>query len=234
MPARPLVCAYCGGAAKARRELTKEHFVPQGLWDGPRPNRTITVPVHKRCNGGFAQDDEYLRTVLVSMAFDGGHPEIARLLAGAMARGFAERPRLLADHLRNLAVRPLVRPTGLYVGHAPTFVLDERRLALSLSRVVRGLYFATYRRPLPHGYGIVVQVPAPSLAEMADMTATMSAPRDFGDDVFKYLSVRETTDENATCWLLVFYRTVYFFGWTLPRDHEVGRWADFIRWTPGG
>lgn len=227
-----LVCAYCGGGAKARREMDREHFVPQGLWEGARPNKTMTVLVHKRCNGRFSEHDEYLRTVLACMAADSGHPEVTRLLQGSMARCFGDNPATLAKHLRGLAMRPVNTPSGLYIGHAPTFVLDGRILATSLSRMVRGLYFKLYRRPLPRGYGIVVPIPAPSLSEMAEMTATMSPARGFGDDVFLWRSVRDPKDENVTCWLLAFYKAVYFFGWTLLEGHDVQVWAQPVAWLP--
>jgi hypothetical protein len=62
----------------------------------------------------------------------------------------------------------------------------------------------------------------------------MSAPRWFGDDVFLYRSVRDPADENATCWLLAFYRAVYFFGWTIPEGQQVQAWAERLQWAPGG
>jgi hypothetical protein len=232
MPRKPVICAYCGEEVKKHRDGDKEHFVPKCLWDGPRPNGTITVRVHKRCNRGFSTDDEYLRTVLTCLAYESEHPEVARLLKGSMARCFAEKPGLLAKHLAGLAVRPMTTPSGLYVGHAPTFILDERRLAVSLSRMVRGLYFASFQRPLPRGYGIVVPIPAPLLSEMAEMTATMSPARGFGDDVFLWRSVRDPQDENSTCWFLAFYGAVHFFGWTIPEGHELRTWSHSIPWMP--
>ncbi len=232
MSRKALLCAYCGRQAKHRRELTREHFVPRGLWAGRRPERTITVPVHKRCNGRFSEDDEYLRTVLVCLASGSSHPDPAQILRGPMARSFAKKPATIIKHLQGLAVRPISTPSGLYVGHAPTFVLNEHRLAMSLSRVVRGLYFSAYGMPVPPGYGIVVPIPAPSLADMAEMTADMSEARGFGDDVFLWRSVRDFQDQNLTCWLLVFYKAVYFFGWTLPPGHDVQSWSQFIAWLP--
>jgi hypothetical protein len=68
---------------------------------------------------------------------------------------------------------------------------------------------------------------------MAEMTATMSPTRGFGDDVFLWRSVRDPQDENLTCWLLAFYGAVYFFGWTVPEGHQLQTWSQSIPSMPG-
>jgi hypothetical protein len=67
---------------------------------------------------------------------------------------------------------------------------------------------------------------------MSEMTATMSAPGGFGDDVFLWRSVRDPQDENLTCWLLAFYKAVHFFAWTIPEGHDLQKWAEFVDWMP--
>jgi hypothetical protein len=230
MITRQVICAYCGAPIGDRSELTMEHFVPRGLWDGPRPAGTLTVPVHKQCNKRFSDDDEYFRSVLACWARDGDHPEVLGLLQGAMARCFTAKPGLFQKHFPDLRPRLVTQPSGLYLGRQLTFVLDPERVALAVSKIVRGLFYKAYNRPLPAGYGVCVPVPPPAPSEMAEMTSELSPPASFGDDVFVWRSLRDPEDENTTCWVLIFYRTVCFYAYTLPPGHPLLAGAAAVVW----
>jgi hypothetical protein len=71
---RSKLCVFCG-KDRSCGPMSAEHFIPKALWAGKRPPGTRTVPAHVKCNGRYAADNEYFRTVL---AFDDaaiGHPE---------------------------------------------------------------------------------------------------------------------------------------------------------------
>ncbi len=98
------ICAFCSKHGK----ITREHFVPQGLWSGKRPTRTETVPTCEDCNHGANLDDEYFRNTLVLMM--GEHPEKEQLMAGQVRRSFEQHPGWIKDLLKNSGMQPLLTP----------------------------------------------------------------------------------------------------------------------------
>jgi hypothetical protein len=114
MPAKQRICAYCGKPG-SRREGSREHFVPQCLWEGKRPNQTLTVWVHKSCNASFAKDDEYFRTALIAMYGTERHAEARKVVSGPVTRVMKTRPRFFMDQLRSLQVAPIESAGGIYL-----------------------------------------------------------------------------------------------------------------------
>lgn len=87
MARKPTICMYCGKETE-RSGRNREHFIPRGLWEGPRTNWTLTVPAHKTCNGDCAVDDEFFRDVVVAMNGADKHPEARRLIGGKVTRSY--------------------------------------------------------------------------------------------------------------------------------------------------
>jgi hypothetical protein len=56
------LCMFCG-KDETFGPMNMEHFVPRGLWAGPRPSGTKTCPAHVECNKRFAEDSDYFRLV---------------------------------------------------------------------------------------------------------------------------------------------------------------------------
>src|SRR5271157_4077533 len=97
------ICGLCG----VHSEVTREHFVPQCLWSGPRPVRTETVPACDQCNAGSNLDDEYFRNAIVMM-FDFDNPQKEQLFQGPVLRSLAKHPGWVVDALRQMKIRPLM------------------------------------------------------------------------------------------------------------------------------
>jgi hypothetical protein len=220
MAAKQQLCAYCGKAG-ARREMTQEHFVPKCLWEGHRPNRTLTVWVHHACNAGYSRDDEFFRTALVAMNGTERHPEAASVLQGTLARVMRKRPGVFLGHLGHLDFGPIESPSGLYLGNALTFTLDVPRFFRILRKIVLGLYYCKIGKPLPGDHGVHLAWENRHTRPVVEpLFPHMHSISDFGDDVFIYRWMRDPDDDRRTFWGLGFYKAVSFFAATLPEPEQ--------------
>src|SRR5260370_17512962 len=98
-------CGLCAALA----EVTREHFVPQGLWPGPRPNRTETVPACDACNARTNLDDEYFRNTL-AMMLELTHPQKQTLFAGPVLRSLKKHPGWIKHALAKMTIQPIWIP----------------------------------------------------------------------------------------------------------------------------
>jgi hypothetical protein len=210
---------YCGKETE-RSGRNREHFIPRGLWDGPRPNRTLTVPAHKTCNGDFAVDDEFFRDVVVAMQGADKHPVARKLIDGKVTRSYERRPHLLAAHLRNFGMRETMTSSGMYLGAKPVFEVEMDRLQRVLNKICRGLFYAHTDRPLAETH--VVQSFTVNDEKLDDnlwfIISNLPPAVDFGDTVFRYRYYLGTQDANNSYWLLMFYEAVLFVGRTVPKE----------------
>jgi hypothetical protein len=138
------ICGLCGALA----EVTREHFVPQGLWLGPRPNRTETVPACEACNEQTNLDDEYFRNTLVMM-LDLDHPHKQALFAGPVLRSFKNHPGWINHALAKMTIQPMWSLSGLWLGNFPVLPLDLERFQRSLLKIIKGLFFLIRKSPFP-------------------------------------------------------------------------------------
>jgi hypothetical protein len=237
MVGKQRTCAYCGKSG-ARREMTQEHFVPRCLWEGRRPNRTETVWVHHACNAGHSKDDEFFRTAIVSMHGTERHREAIQVQNGPLSRLMRNRPNVLFGHLRNLGVRPIESPSGLYLGNRMTFNLDVPRFLRVLRKIILGLYYCKTRKPLASDYSAHLvwenQYTRPLIEPMFPFMLPNGGIADFGDDVFIYRWLIHPDDERVSYWCLGFYRAVSFFAATLPNREadERGGVLNFLNVSP--
>ncbi len=67
-PNVPRLCMFCG-EDQSKGPMSREHFVPQCLWDMGLPSLVLTLPAHVSCNQAFSDDNDYFRLVL---AYDEG------------------------------------------------------------------------------------------------------------------------------------------------------------------
>lgn len=148
MAKKPKLCMFCG-KDKSLGRMSMEHFVPQGLWDGPLPRYVKTCPAHRSCNGAFAKDNEYFRDVLVAEADARAHPEVEKLYSGKMRRKLENQPGSIRKVFEDIAIRPIFTAAGLYIGHEPTFKVDWVRVKRVILNVMRGIHYTTQKQPLP-------------------------------------------------------------------------------------
>jgi hypothetical protein len=220
MSKKQQLCAYCGKSG-SRKELTREHFVPRCLWEGKRPNQTLTVPVHKKCNEDYAKDDEFFRTALVCMNGTEKHTEAQKVLQGSITRVMKTRSRLFMDHVQKLEYAEIESPAGLYLGKALTFKLNVKRFFRIIRKIVLGLYYCKIGKPLVKSHAVHIAWDNQyTYAVMQDGLKYMSPILSFGDDVFIYRWIQLPGDDRVTFWCLGFYKSVSLFAATLKNDGQ--------------
>lgn len=210
------LCAYCGKDDSVE-PLTREHFVPRGLWDGERPSLTKTVPVHDSCNRKYSDDNEYFRDVLVMEAGAKKHPEVKKLHSGKIRRKMRRRIGSIKNTLKDLVLVPVVTESGIFVGNAPAFRVDWDRMKRVVNNVMRGIYYTLEKTPLPSAWKVcLLRDEEIDHGNMQDLFGQMVPNwENFGDDVFgcRYWI---TGDSIAT--LMQFYRRRTFLGVAWSRE----------------
>jgi hypothetical protein len=218
MKDKKIPCAYCAELAP-RRELTKEHFVPQCLWSGSRPNRTLTALVHARCNAAKSDDDEFFRNALIAIRGTENHPEARQVVDGAIKSDLLKRPQKLLNHLKNLRLSSVETRSGIYLGEHFSFSLDIPRFFKVVEKIVRGLYFCKLRKPVAKDHTVAVLWDNPNTqAMMSPLFPHLKPTASFGDDTFIYNWIVDPRDDRKSYWLLGFYKAVSLYAATLSSE----------------
>lgn len=205
---------FCGKGKEAG-PLSKEHFVPRGLWGGIRPPFTKTVPAHVECNGRYAEDNEYFRMVMAQEIGAIGHQEARQVYEGPLVRMANNRPGQLLRQANDFAFRPLTTPMGIYLGYQPTFTIDLRRIERVLQNVVKGMFYSLTEKRLGDDRSILVW----GVGEILDENTRYFVDRmvgwqSFGDDVFMCRYGFAEGMKDIAC-LMRFYRCRTFFAASL-------------------
>lgn len=211
----PKLCMFCGDEVHPD-QLTKEHFVPQGLWEkGHRPEKMRPLPAHKACNKAFSEDNEYFRDVMImSVGAHQRHPEVQRLQAGAVHRKFKERFGSIVKTLRNLRMWHIRTPSGLYLGRRPVFEADWQRMKRVLCNIMKGVFYVSQKCPMPHDFIIDVSDVCHVNQEWLEKTVRFMCPwQSFGDTVFccRYVVSSTKPITRMKC-LMQFYEHKLYVG----------------------
>lgn len=209
------LCVFCG-KDESYGPMTREHFVPRALWDKERPQLTRTVPAHKACNKQYSDDNEYFRDVLAMEEGAKYHPEVIKLHEGTLKRKFERRFGSVRKTLKDLRLRQMITPSGLYVGDAPSFRCNWPRLERVLRNVMKGIYYTVKNEPLPQGNEYLINVPYDNdfvRAAIEHMVPWQS----FGDTVFMCRYGFNSKQPGAVGCLMRFYEHRLFFGISRPQ-----------------
>src|SRR5579872_5894515 len=204
------LCMFCG-KDDSFGPMTREHFVPRALWDGPRPTYTKTVPAHATCNSSFSEDNEYFRDVLILQHGADHHSEVQKLYTGKIQRKQRSRRGSLKNTLKDFAYRAVNSTGGVYLGHAPTFSVQWSRMERVLLNVMKGIFYTVREKPMPQDWAIkVAPTTDVALTPMVELIAQMCPWQTFGDDVFmtRYIFL----DDDVMYCLMQFYRIHVFTG----------------------
>lgn len=223
MGQRKGTCIYCGGYGK----ITNDHTPPKGIFPKPLPSNLITVPACSKCNHAAHGDDEYFRLVL-TMRHDTSELECVKPVLETVFRSLKRQDKqgFARAFLGTYKRRPVVTPSGLFIGYQPTYDVDRHRLLRVVARTAKGLFFKHRKRALPLNYDSTAidkeEYPRLDPNVQSTMRAVLQLmedqnPRVFGQGVFKYWRHFLEEDENVSVWLMVFYQRVPFFAMTGPR-----------------
>jgi hypothetical protein len=194
--------------------MNKEHFVPRGLWAGPRPSGTKTCPAHIECNQKFSEDNDYFRLVIASDEEARPHDEAQRVLDGPVTKMMTESPGRYLRHAKDFAFRSRFSPGGVYLGEQGCFPIDFQKINRLLQNVVKGLFYTRTGKPLGQDRNILVSRNEDSRTETVEyFQSRMDNWYDFGDEVFTWRDCFSEGLKDMAC-ILQFYRRKLFFAMT--------------------
>lgn len=202
-------CVHCGKMA----ELSKDHVIPECLFVKPFPPNLITVQACDKCNNAKSKDDDYLKDLLVCDIF-GNQSPIAQKIFQEKVRSSQRKNKSVIgrDAVTKAKIQPFYTKGGLYLGHLPTYPLDEMRLTNLLARIVRGLYYDACQLRFPKGYTFDVHQFRPwEFKEVWKIFSKMNFRQRILGNVFGCAFVRTTEDPFTTWWVLWFYEGVFFY-----------------------
>jgi len=200
--------------------MNKEHFVPKGMWAGPRPSGTKTCPAHIECNKQFSEDNDYFRLVIASDDDARPHDEAQRVLDGPVTKMMADTPGRYFRHAKDFATRSRFSRGGVYLGEQGCFPINFLKIDRVLHNVVKGLFYTTTGMPLGQDRDIRVYREEESRTETVNFfQSKMGHWYDFGDMVFTWRQVFTEGMEDMAC-VMQFYRRKMFFAMTNKKPAE--------------
>ena len=218
------VCVYCG----CTEALTDDHIPPKSIFPKQRPSNLITVRSCRTCNEGASKDDEYFR-LMISMRHDtGDHPAVKKILPTiyrslqkSTKKGFQQA---LFNSMGDIDI---VSAGGIYLGIAPGYDVDLRRLDRVAARITAGLYFHEFGMRIPGNLHVKVysaaglnNVDSNAKARVIDIfdKVTRNQPRVFGENVFAYWFQQVQGHDTMSAWVLAFYERVAFLCLVTPHS----------------
>jgi hypothetical protein len=209
---------FCGKDRKFGK-MTAEHFIPKGMWDGPRPSHTRTVPAHRECNNRYAEDNEYFRDAIALSESCIRHPEVLKLNLGSIRRKLRKQRGAFIKNFPDMGLKPVYSESGLYLGHAPQYTWNWDRIETVLKNVMKGIFFTLMKHPMPQEMELSIGHirDEHDLIQVNQVVNAMCPWTGFGDDVFGCRAVFHSQDKYMFC-LMQFYRSERFYGRGVLRE----------------
>jgi hypothetical protein len=224
------LCIYC----QKNRAATSDHVPPKKFYGTPPPPNLITVPACHGCNGGFGADDEYFLNLALDWA--ASSTKDGEKVAASRLRSMKSKPkskdwRSVFETLKPAEARS---PAGVFLGHSLSIQLDGVRLARTVNRIIRGLYFRVTKVPLPvdgrvgsYLLGQYLKLHGRNQDQKEFFSEISSLPgRIIGEGAFGYRYSILDEQSHRSFWYLEFYRRVGFVGSTWnesPSDANLAR-----------
>jgi hypothetical protein len=208
------ICSICGQEA----ELTREHIPPKGIFISPRPKNTITVFSCKKCNHDTELDDEYFRFWVTA----GAHPN-SKLAAvwknKVVGSSFKRSPALLKkiqDDHKKLLDHHASTPLKTYENEIVPdellhrcYMVDAKRIERVACKIVKGLYFHHFSKPLPHDVDLTVSNEPIQLEILTKIIKARKGLVGGEDGEFIYWFKFDDIEPYFSRWVLFFYLQNY-------------------------
>jgi hypothetical protein len=162
------ICYLCGHAIDG--DETADHVPPQQFFAPElrrafNPDRLVTLPTHRICNGEFGRDEEYVANAMVPVA-------MGSVAADALIHHHAERFR--AGRAVGLGYKVLQsfdrRPSGLHLPRDLVAIrLDAPRVKRVVWKIVRGLFFIEHAEVLPERTRFFVEFQEPENRDPSEL-----------------------------------------------------------------
>ncbi|MGK0174872.1 MAG: hypothetical protein ACI9AT_001254 [Ulvibacter sp.] len=217
-------CAYCGCLG----ETTIDHVPPRCLFRRPHPVDMITVPACNSCHRNISIDDEYFMMAL-GLVLCENENEHSIFLTNKVKRALKrpEARKLKKSFQKRLKKVAIHSDAGIYLGDTTAIQFDWSRLKLFATRVLVGLHYNEFSKPVPEGYEKNVFLTwfqkdteifgSPDIKELINILAC-SNKVNVGNNTLQYwLSIAED-DDSSSFWYIRLAEEFGFFGLISPEE----------------
>lgn len=207
------LCVYC-----VQNEAdTEDHVVPEGLFEEAPDSGYIKVPACYACNNGLSRDEEYFLVAVLAEATV--HSATANRVLDRLAEdhwsGRRRRSGLAVALLKKVRPADVYSPGGIYLGTGDALQVETDRVNRVLEKMVRGLFFHRFQRPLPRDVTVYVEIkPDLECLRSPVVAAALAQAPTFLGDVFMYRGYAAPDGPDATSWAMGFYDAVLAIGMT--------------------
>lgn len=216
-------CTYCPKMADS-----EDHVPPRSLYAKGTPN-LVTVPSCGDCRRKYSMDDEWFKTLMVTVA-SRMNPVAESHFLGSVGRALKRLVGLGPKISRQTVRFDLLTKSGIYTGQQmPAISIsdeDWRRIQVVLIRIARGLNYRFskwQKRYDDHLYNVVdfESDDGRKILATQDIMSTVQKNKviEMGNArVCKAIVVPFATVENAHLWLFEFYERKRFFVLVTPKE----------------
>lgn len=213
-------CIYCGST----KDITKDHVPPKLLFPNPKPPNLITVPCCRECNQSFQKDDEYFRSIIVTVNGVNEHPDFKKIVSAVKRDFMRPHKQILKKEIqRKTKFIEIKTPAGIYLGNALGYQIEGRIYKVIL-RIIKGLFYYERGYPIPNNYIINVVSskeignPTPDQINQYIESFKNQKLQTFGNNIFNYKVLFGCGDINVSSWFIAFYKKVSFACMVGPKE----------------
>lgn len=201
-------CAYC----ERKGALTRDHVIPQCLFDGDIPKDLPIVHACHACNNVKKSDsDTFLRDALVCDTDAYHHPVVQRIIHSQFERAVQRNQSALVRYVAP-RLRPVERftPSSLFSGIEYSAPLPQDKISNVLGTMTRGLHRHYLHCAMPENVEFTVlrvqNVPDTLPIVQTAVRLGILTYMPVGDStVFNCIYGVEPGDPSLSMWFLAFY-----------------------------
>lgn len=205
-------CVFCGKKTKT----TKDHIPPKAIFPKPLPNKLITVPACKTCNGGSSNDDELFSFFLALKA--GMNGKCNRSLHDKIKRSVQQNKRL-QRHLKQSIPVVLqddnnVKFVEFYLTKVDSTVLND-----TIKKTVLGLFYYHFNEIIFDKIDISIKITEGVLDDYIIDLLQYCEDRSIGNNNEVVYRFGRAQDHNlASVWVITLYESLEFSCITTPKN----------------
>lgn len=209
------VCAHCGMPGGA----TDDHIPPQNLYpkESREPNQRLhSVPACRACNNSASTDDEVFKAMILSEA--GANHYSQKHALDSLAGTLSQNRRLWQYFEKSIEVY-MPGADGLLPRQKVTFPREPYFKVLE--RIVRGLYWRVFGRPLGIGTSVSV-LPRELQNDQWELIRSVWSSMTWGTlngETFSFGYVE--ADDGSTIWAMWFFKSVLAYAIAEPPEHPL-------------
>ncbi len=236
-------CVYCGSPSKPGKG---DHVIAQGFFPTGSHKAgyiPICVPACAKCNCQFSADEEYaIHTITMDYRCQENPYAVAvfneRCVPG-FVRSKGKLAKIIGSGGKTVAVKTRC---GVIREDHKAITIDPQRIERVVEKIVRGLHYHEFGRPVPEGatinFRININVKIFESVAFRQFVNSTPGERVIDDgQVFRYIYGEATDKPGASAWAMAFYCAYPVLAWVFPPGHMQSQIA-YVEtiphiWTPG-